>query len=108
MAMNISTTSAFAFGSATAGTAVQVLADFTDLNGTLVGKASRVFIQTSGTIRYRYDGGTPTAAAGHILYGATALGNNSDRLEIVGTNNINRFRIIAASGTPVVFVTLEG
>ena len=46
-------------------------------------------------VRYRYDGGAPTATVGHLL-------EIGDRLKLEGSENLNRFRAIrtgASSGT---------
>jgi len=44
-----------------------------------------------GPIRYRYDGGTPTAAVGELLY-------EDERIEILGSRNILRFSAIRTTG----------
>lgn len=107
MAMQISTTNAHAFGSAVVGGTAFIVSEFLAAGTVTIGvgtaqASSRMWFSTEGTVRFRYDGGTPTAAAGHAWYSSSGL------KEIVGTNNILRFRVIAASGTPVCFVTLEG
>lgn len=107
MALQIHTTTAFAFGSAVVGGTAFAASEFLAAGTVTIGAGSvqstaRMWFTTEGTVRFRYDGGTPTAAAGHAWY------STSGRLEILGNNNIQRFRVIAASGTPVCFVTLEG
>lgn len=52
-------------------------------------------------IRYRYDGGAPTDAVGHIL-------NSGDVVTLIGYAAINQFRAIRTGGTSgVIVVTYE-
>jgi len=101
--MAIHTTTAFAFGSGSVSTTALALADLTGLSDELVAQADRARITVAtNPVRYRYDGGAPTATIGHYLAA-------NEETEIVGRQNIANLRFIRAGGSDgVVSVTLEG
>lgn len=101
--MAIHTTTAFAFGSGSVSTTALALADLTGLSDELVAQADRARITVAtNPVRYRYDGGAPTATVGHYL---AADGET----EIVGRKNIANLRFIRVGGSDgVVSATLEG
>ena len=51
-------------------------------------------------IRYRYDGGTPTASSGHFVAA-------SGTLVVANAALIKRFRVVSTTGTAKLTVTLE-
>jgi len=62
-------------------------------------KAIRAWVTVAGAdVRYRVDGTAPTAAVGHAV-------ENGGTIEIEGQTNLERFRIIAQSGTATVTVS---
>ena len=62
-------------------------------------KASRAYVTVeSNSIRVRWDGSDPTAAAGHKL-------NSGDAIEVLGEAAVQQFKMIRVSADAVVFVT---
>ncbi len=59
---------------------------------------ARVTVEDNA-VRYRLDGGNPTATVGHAL----AVG--APPLDIYGAANVRNFRVIAQTGTASVMVT---
>ncbi len=97
----ISTTRAIAFGQAAVSSeAVKLVTGF-ELTAAQLRIAARARISTSGgVLRYRYDGGVPTASVGHtIADGAT--------IEVLGNANIGALQFIRASTDVTVSITLE-
>ena len=65
--------------------------------------ASRVVITVeTASVRYTYDGTTPTAAIGHLAQGA-----NYDSIVLIGDDAIKNFRAIATGSSATLQVTYE-
>lgn len=101
--MAINFTQAYAFKSGTITNSAVPLTDiaigFTQAE---VDKASQMVVSsTANGLSYRYDGGAPTASAGHpIAAGGTAI--------IQGVNNIRNFQVIRSGGSDAtIAITLE-
>lgn len=96
------TTLAYAFGTRAISTTVIPLASVTGLSADLVKQADRARITVAtDAIRYRYDGGDPSATVGHYL-----PANGETVIE--GQENIARLRFIrAGSSDATLSVTLE-
>ena len=101
--MPMSTTIGFAFGSGTVSSTALALTDAPfSISQPNVDAADRIRV-TAATqdLRYRYDGGDPTASVGHLL----AVGQT---LILDGQNNISQFKIIRATGADgAASITLE-
>lgn len=93
---------AVAFGSGTVSTTAVALASLSGLSAELVERASRARITcNANSVAYRYDGGAPTASAGHVIAA------NGEAL-IEGGNNVRNVQLIRVGGSDaVVSVTLE-
>lgn len=64
-------------------------------------KAIRAMITVEGSnARYRYDGGTPTTSAGHLI-------TSGDVIQVLGPTNLTAFSCISV-GTTTLMVTYEG
>lgn len=99
--MPMSTPSGYAFNGADVSSTALTLVTF-GFTEAQVNEADRVRLTcaTNG-VRYRYDGGVPTASAGHLLPAA-------GEVIISGNTNISRLRLIRATGTDAaVSITLE-
>ena len=100
----ISTTTAFAFGSAEVdGTEVAITDEAFDFTSAELAKAQRARVSVSAhPVRFTYDGTTPTTGIGHYL-------GTTETIEIVGNENIVGLAFIRESGgaPSVVSITLE-
>lgn len=96
------TTNAYAFGTRAISTGVIPLVSVTGLDAGQIAQVDRARITVAtDAIRYRYDGGDPSATVGHYLpiNGETV---------VEGQENIARLRFIrAGSGDATLSVTLE-
>lgn len=91
---------AFAFEVLTVTNATKGCTALTYKNATNTAQRAIFTIETTN-VRYRYDGGAPTTAVGHLLYA-------NDSLVISGRKNIDNLRFIqAGTATASVAVTYE-
>jgi hypothetical protein len=99
--MAISTTVAYAYNSATISSTAQDMSDvgFTDAE---IERADVAYVTVdTQALRYRYDGGVPTAADGHQL-------DAGDKWLLVGNQNIRNLQFIRAGASDgFVAITLE-
>jgi hypothetical protein len=99
--MPISTSTAFAYNSATISTTAQDVSDvgFTDAQ---IDRADVAYITVdTQAVRFRYDGSAPTAAEGHQL-------DAGDKWLLVGNQNIRNLQFIRAGASDgFVAITLE-
>lgn len=72
---------------------------FVSNNGVTFGFRALITCETA-QVRFRYDGGDPTAVSGHLL-------NVGDILVIEGRYNVANFRAIATGANGTLMVTLE-
>lgn len=100
--MPIVTTIGYAYAKQTVSSTALPLASFTGFAAVAVTDASRLTLSVeTNSVRYRYDGGAPTASEGHLL----AAG---DTLVMTGQHNIQQLQVIRATGSDgTVLVTLE-
>lgn len=89
------------FEALTVSTGVQVLTAAKYKNSTTSGGASAAFITNSGaSIRYRYDGTSPSSTVGHILADGGILVLN-------GQNQMENFKCTRVSSDSEISVTFE-
>lgn len=92
------------FETLTIGTAAVVIFDTTRINPTtgLIPIDAAELQVTFGTVRYRYDGGTPTSSSGHLW----EYSNTRAPIKIVGQPNLRQFKAIGvAAGSALMTVT---
>lgn len=82
---------AFAYESITVGTVAIGFTDATIQTGSEYAKRAIVTTETA-SIRYRYDGTSPTASEGHLLTPQSVL-------VLTGSDNIKNFRAIRSGST---------
>ncbi len=82
----------YAFEALTVANTVQVLSPSLYKDSATSGGASEAFITNDGAeIRYRYDGGTPSATVGHVLA-------DGGILVLRGQNQMSQFKCIRTGG----------
>ena len=81
---------------------VQVLSPSKYKEASTIGGASNALVTNYGAaIRYRYDGGTPTASVGHVLADGSSI-------VLSGQNQMAAFKCIRLSSTDsAIYVTYE-
>jgi hypothetical protein len=99
--MPISTTTAYAYDSATVSSTAMTMTAI-GFSAANIDTADRALISVdTQPVRFRYDGGVPTAAEGHYL-------ESGDTHMIEGNQNIRNLQLIRATGTDgFVAITLE-